>query len=284
MPPESKYEMFRRIMSEFKYACPVCGQHIKCDSSQSGTVMECPTCFQKIIVPQAPTGEQTLILTGTKVGNGRPAPKTFDANPGRPHPPQGVPGALVVMLILIGIAIAVGFVYHGTIFKSPTPLAAKETATDQTNITLVAPPASDENWMLDLSDATIPPSPAAGRVNGQDFICERATLQGGLLTLRYGDLSFVINFTGANAQMLSGKTINVATNAPSAARVVLHWKDGEHSTHQTFTNGYALLLNFGEAANNRISGKIYLCTSDEQKSYVAGAFKAEIRKGRPKKQ
>ncbi len=41
-------------MSEFKYACPVCGQHIKCDSSQSGTQMECPTCFQKIVVPQAP--------------------------------------------------------------------------------------------------------------------------------------------------------------------------------------------------------------------------------------
>ena len=62
-------------MSEFKYACPVCGQHIKCDSSQSGTQMECPTCFQKIIVPQAPTDEQKLILTGTKVGGERPLPK-----------------------------------------------------------------------------------------------------------------------------------------------------------------------------------------------------------------
>ena len=274
-------------MSEFKYACPVCGQHIKCDSSQSGTVMECPTCFQKIIVPQAPTGEQTLILTGTKAGNGRPAPKTSESDPARPHRPQGISGVLVVVIILIGIAIAVGFVYHGTIFKSSTPLAAKETAGDQTKknaSTLVAPPASDENWMLDLSDATIPPSPAAGRINGLDFICERATIQGGLLTLRYRDSSFVINFAGANAQMLSGKSINVATNAPSAARVVLHWKEGDHSRHQTFTNGYALLLDFGDAANNRISGKIYLCTSDEQKSYVAGMFKAEIRKPKPKRQ
>ena len=55
-------------MSEFKYACPVCGQHMKCDSSQSGSIMECPTCFQKITVPQAPASEeQKLILTGTKV-------------------------------------------------------------------------------------------------------------------------------------------------------------------------------------------------------------------------
>jgi len=51
-------------MSEFKYACPVCGQHIRCDSSQAGSVMECPTCFQKITVPQAPASEeQKLILT-----------------------------------------------------------------------------------------------------------------------------------------------------------------------------------------------------------------------------
>ena len=63
-------------MSEFKYACPVCGQHIKCDSSQVGTVMECPTCFQKITVPQAPdTDDQKLIITGTKVGSERPAQK-----------------------------------------------------------------------------------------------------------------------------------------------------------------------------------------------------------------
>ena len=44
-------------MSEFKYACPVCGQHMMCDSSQGGTVMECPTCFQKITAPQAPAGD-----------------------------------------------------------------------------------------------------------------------------------------------------------------------------------------------------------------------------------
>ncbi len=47
-------------MSEFKYACPVCGQHIKCDSSQGGSVMECPTCFQKIIVPQAPAPDAEI--------------------------------------------------------------------------------------------------------------------------------------------------------------------------------------------------------------------------------
>jgi hypothetical protein len=250
--------------------------------------MECPTCFQKIIVPQAPTGEQTLILTGTKVGGERPAPKTAEANPVARRPASGISGVVVVLVITVGIAAAVGFVYRGTIFKSSTP-AANGGTTNQTSQAHeqkplpAAPPANDTNWTLDLKGAAIPDSTAAGRVEGQDFICDHATLQGGLLTLRYGDLSFAINFTGATAQMLSGKTINVATNAASAARVTLHWKDGDRSKHDTFTNGYALLLDFGEATNNRISGKIYLCTSDEEKSYVAGTFKAEIRKPRPKR-
>jgi DNA-directed RNA polymerase subunit RPC12/RpoP len=283
--------MLREIMSEFKYACPVCGQHIKCDSSQSGTVMECPTCFQKIIVPQAPVGEQTLILTGTKVGGERPAPKTPEETASAPQPATGLSGPMVVIAILIGIMAAVAFVYRGTIFRTPTPLAAKDGATNQTNQVhekksapaLPAPPSNDTNWVLNLKGAAIPEATAAGRVEGQDFICERATLQGGLLTLRNGDLSIAVNFTGASPQMLSRKTITVATNATTAARVTLHWKDDDHPMHEVFNNGYAMLLNFGEATNNRIAGKIYLCTSDEKESYVAGTFDAEIRKPKPKK-
>lgn len=279
-------------MSEFKYACPVCGQHIRCDSSQSGTVMECPTCFQKIIVPQAPVGEQTLILTGTKVGD-RPAPKIPEAGAGPviSRPARAISGVSVVLLIFVGIALAVGFVYRGTIFKSSTPVAAQNPATNQTNQAsekkpepaLPAPPSNDTNWMLSLKGVAIPDSTAAGRVEGQDFICDHATLQGGLLTLRNGDVSFAINFTGATPQMLSGKTINVATNAAAAARVTFRWKDGDHTMHDSFTNGYALLLQFDQATNNRISGKIYLCTTDDEKSYVAGTFKADIRKPKPKR-
>jgi hypothetical protein len=137
--------------------------------------------------------------------------------------------------------------------------------------------------MLSLKGIAIPDSTAAGRVEGQDFICDRATLQGGLLTLRNGDVSFAINFTGATPQMLSGKTINVATNAAAAARVTFRWKDGDRTMHDSFTNGYALHLQFDEATNNRISGRIYLCTSDDEKSYVAGTFKADIRKPKPKR-
>lgn len=251
--------------------------------------MECPTCFQKIIVPQAPAGTQNLILTGTKAGE-RPPTKTVETGAANAHPATGISGVSVVLLIFVFIAVAVGFVYRGTLFKPHSPLGAKDRATNQLEQVEkrstpgpVAPPASDTNWTLNLKGAVIPDSAAAGRVQGQNFICERATLQGGLLTLHDGELSFSINFSGASAEMLAGKNINVATNAASAARVVLRWKDGDRTMHETFTNGYAMRLDFDKAMDNRISGKIYLCTSDESESYVAGTFKAEIKKGKPRR-
>ncbi len=255
--------------------------------------MECPTCFQKIIVPQAPEGEQTFIITGTKVGAERPLPKVPEATPALPRS-QGFSGAIVVAIIFLCILAAVGFVYHGTIFKKLTSAAVadnppaapqpppppKKPAAPQ----LIAPPANDTNWMLNLKGSTIPEATAAGRINGQDFICQHATLTGGFLALRDGDVAFNLFFGNATAAMLAGKTINVGTNAASAARVMLRWKDGDQTMHETFTNDYAMRLEFGGVTNNRIDAQIYLCTDDEHKSYVAGTFRAEIRKPKPRNQ
>jgi DNA-directed RNA polymerase subunit RPC12/RpoP len=110
-------------MSEFKYACPVCGQHIKCDSSQAGSTMECPTCFQKIVVPQAPASDdQKFILHGTKVGAERPLPAAV-ANAGTaplPAPKKSFPAAAAITLIILICAAgtAAGFWFHG---KNPPP-------------------------------------------------------------------------------------------------------------------------------------------------------------------
>jgi outer membrane lipoprotein-sorting protein len=41
-------------MAEFKFSCPQCGQHIQCDSGYSGMQINCPSCQQAIVVPQAP--------------------------------------------------------------------------------------------------------------------------------------------------------------------------------------------------------------------------------------
>jgi hypothetical protein len=278
-------------MSEFKFACPVCGQHMACDSSQSGTVMECPTCFQKITAPQAPAmDDPKFIITGTKVGE-RPPPKFPEANPYALPPVKTFPGALAVVVILIFIGAVVAFVYRGTIFKSKNLPEESNPSSAKIHLppkpTIVAPPASDTNWMLALGTNAISDVPAAGRIHGQDFIVERAVLYNGTLILRdsgHGSVTFgvTINFSGALPEALSGQTINVMTNAAAAAHVTLHWLDGLESVKAGFDSGYALRLEFGALANNRLPGKIYLCLPDAEKSYLLGSFNAEARKPRPR--
>ena len=286
---------FPRAMSEFKYACPVCGQHMKCDSSQSGTVMECPTCFQKITAPQAPaTDDPKFIITGTKVGE-RPIPAVVADSGAAPTPaPQEHSSLPAILFIVLLCAAAVAlFAFHGRIFKSAGGQGASGTPQPQQpgrpppppKPVVVAPSANDASWMLDLAAAPIPDSTVAGRIHGRDFICDRAILQGGTLTLRGAtDLGATINFGGVLPEALAGQSINVATNADKAARVVLRWKEDNLSLRENFTNGYALRIEFGQLAGNRMPGKVYLCTPDTEKSYISGNFDAEIRKPKPPRQ
>ncbi len=280
-------------MSEFKYACPVCGQHMLCDSSQSGTTMECPTCFQKIVAPQAPsTDDPKFIITGTKV-SGRPVPAAI-ANAGMapaPVPEKSFSQPAVFFMVLFCLAVAGLFAFHGKLFKpagGQTHTVANPSGGPAPKPVVAAPPANDTNWMLDLTAAVLPDTPAAGRLHGQDFIVDRAVFQNGTLTFRAGtrgtvESGVLINFMGAPAESLSGQSLNVTTNADKAASVVLRWMDDGQQKKGSFDNGYALRLDFGQPLGNRLPGKIYLCTPDDEKSYLAGAFIADLRKPKPPK-
>jgi hypothetical protein len=94
------------------------------------------------------------------------------------------------------------------------------------------------------------------------------------------DLGVLINFGGAQPEALAGQSLNIATNAPMAARITLHWLDAGQSAMEDLEGGYAMRLEFGQLAGNRLSGKIYFCAPDESKSYVAGTFNAQIRRPR----
>jgi regulation of enolase protein 1 (concanavalin A-like superfamily) len=148
--------------------------------------------------------------------------------------------------------------------------------------------ASDTNWMLALGTNVISDAAVAGRIHGQDFAMERAQFQTGTLTLRQGthgpiEFGASISFSGAEAAELSGKTFNVETNAEKAAKVTLRWKDGEDKVQRSnFDAGYALRLEFGPLANNRLPGKIHLCLPDPEKSYLLGSFTATVSRPKPK--
>lgn len=278
-------------MSEFKYACPVCGQHIKCDSSQTGTVMDCPTCFQKITVPQAPAGDdQKFILTGSQVSEKPVAPPLID-RPAVVETGNKISGVLGVALILIFMGVTAAAIYWVTIIRPHHQPAQTISAKPKPPVkpAVVAPPANETNWMLAPGTNAIPDSAAAGRIHGVDFIVEQASFQNGLLQLRQGtrgpvEFGFSINFNGAQPEDLAGKTINVTTNTEKAAQVALHWKeDGSGKVKRAaYDAGYALRLTFGTLAKDRLPGEIYLCTPDAEKSYLLGSFNANARKPKPK--
>jgi hypothetical protein len=277
-------------MSEFKFACPVCGQHMMCDSSQGGSVMECPTCFQKIIAPQAPAPDAKFILTGTKLTEKKITAKGLETPLTAAGPEKKFPYALVVTLAVLCALTAAAFFFRGKM-SAPKPPPAPTNAPAGSNApppkpALVAPPANDTNWMLALPTNALPGATAAGRIHGRDFIVERAVYQNGTLTLRYGsrgavDFGVLINFGSVPPESLSGKTINVLEDAVLAARATLCWKEDNVIMKATYTNGYALRLEFGPLANNKLPGKIYLCTPDPEKSYLLGSFRADARKPNP---
>ena len=57
MSPRAVRANLAASMGAFKFACPVCGQHITAESGNAGAHIECPTCFKKLLVPQSPSAE-----------------------------------------------------------------------------------------------------------------------------------------------------------------------------------------------------------------------------------
>ncbi|MEO5803384.1 MAG: hypothetical protein ABIR24_07620 [Verrucomicrobiota bacterium] len=41
-------------MSEFKFACPHCQQHFRCDEEFSGREFQCPSCHMLLHIPAIP--------------------------------------------------------------------------------------------------------------------------------------------------------------------------------------------------------------------------------------
>jgi len=284
-------------MSEFKFACPVCGQHITADSSTSGHHIVCPTCFQKIIVPQAPSSQDTkLIVTAAQVAKPRPAATDPGLQISPVKPPSQIVSimATVALLALLGVAGGAVWIYRDKFFK-PAPQQQQPTNAEPTSVASEPPikqypVPTNFFWMQQVTNAVFPEGRASGSIHGSGFFCERAVLQGGDLILRQGrggppELGISVVFHTREGQELSGFSSQIAPDrAPPLPLVVLHWRDDAHKAAiERIARGYALKVAFGEAANGWIRGKIYICLPDDARSFVAGTFEAEIKKAPPPK-
>lgn len=268
-------------MSAFKFACPVCGQHITADTANSGTQIECPTCFRKIIIPQGPaTGETKLILSATELGAHRPTPTGGSGGLG-PIVSQRRHRALGFVVTVVGVFCMAGvlFLLRDRIF-SPREPKEKTIAVSNTNHV-----GTNIVWTLDPANAVFPENPPAGRIRGVPFEADRVVLVEGLLVMREGEgwppnLAVTVQFYSHAPEELSERQIVVSPQRPPPLpRVVLRWKD-EHGEgrSQSYTQGYVMVAVFGKLSDGRLPGSIYIALPDGEQSCVAGAFEAEIRK------
>jgi DNA-directed RNA polymerase subunit RPC12/RpoP len=277
-------------MSEFKFACPICGQHITADSKDTGSQIPCPTCYRKIIVPPAPASrDPKFVLSASEVNKPRPTQTPLE---GTPKPPEksSLPVGFIVLLVLACGALVTLFALRGKIFHSKPK--AESVAQGRTENAAVASSSQLEYtgtnlWTLDLTNAMFPETPAGGALHERAFTMERATLVGSNLTLRVGrsgpvELGLNIMFFNRQAEELGGKIAEIKPTDATAPRVVLHWME-QNRKSETFRSGYAMKVEFGPVANNQLPGKIFICLPDGAHSWVAGTFQAEIRKPSPPK-
>ncbi|HTL18038.1 MAG TPA: hypothetical protein VL793_12435 [Patescibacteria group bacterium] len=276
-------------MSEFKFACPVCGQHITADSSTSGTPLECPTCFQTLIVPNAPAfGEGKLVLTAAKATTGRKTGRGQTEIEPKSAKLQQLKSSLVPLTVLLATGGVAFLLWHNQLANLANRVADRATGSRTKAPQPVAfqsshPVPNNVSWTLNPTNAAIPNGPTVGSIHGYGFLCERAVLKGDRLSLRQGpagppELGLTVSLAGRRAEELAGKTILVSPATPvPAPRVVLRWKDDQQEpVTQHIHAGYAMKLTFGRIADNKIYGRIYIALPDEQRSFAGGNFEAEI--------
>jgi len=268
-------------MSEFKFACPVCGQRMAVDSSATGAQVECPTCFQIIIVPKAPVVGSKYQLSATQYI--KPIVLPPKLKPAAPAAPQRQYAVLIFALILT-CAVVTALLIREQIVSSQQQQVTTSTS--------AAPHGVSPFWTLDLTNAVFPDRTAAGEIHGKDFVCREAVLQNDLLMLRseqgWQAMVSANIFTSTDAfstnavRILGGRSFEVGTNyAGFAPSVTLSWRESDMRVIEMFTNNFAMKLEFGNLSDNKLPGKIYLCLPDAMKSYVAGSFTAEVRRSQP---
>jgi hypothetical protein len=196
-----------------------------------------------------------------------------------------LPLVLGILLVVACCAGAAIFALRGKPHSKPP---ANDENGDDANSASSQPEYTGTNlWTLDLSEAKFPEAPAEGSLHNRAFTLEHATLVGSNLTLRVGhtgpiELGLNILFFNHQPDELSGKTAEIKPTDATAPRVILRWKEAKR-TSQTFRSGYAMKIEFAPVTNNALAGKIFLCLPDGSKSWIAGTFRAEIRKPSPPK-
>jgi len=269
-------------VSAFKFACPVCGQHLQARAEEAGQTTECPSCFKKLTVPQAPTDASTKLIITASVADARRGPH-------RPGPEAGPaesatrsskrPAQLLIAAVVVAAAAVVGVL----LLKPQRPQPVEPVPSDKS-----AAPASPGLWTNEMAGLKLLDTPVRGRLNGWDFALTTAFWRDTRLILRQNGgepegLRLTIDFPLKGGELVSGKTFRVGPTDPSLeAPLRIIWRNESRKDQELrFPSDYLLWVKFEEVSPQRVGGRIHVCLPDARQSWLAGRFLAENRT-RPK--
>ena len=133
-------------------------------------------------------------------------------------------------------------------------------------------------WTSDISKASFPDQPVSGKLHGSDFTLKTASFRNGDLKLSDGNGMLLDVYRldkDIEGQRYEIHSIDTDSTNP---HIKMTWNEGDVVQTSTYIKGYGMKLQFDQAINRTISGRIYLCLPDNSKSYVAGTFKVRLPK------
>ena len=133
-------------------------------------------------------------------------------------------------------------------------------------------------WTADLSTVSFPDHPASGKLHGLDFAVKTTSFRNGDLRLRSTNgMQLDVYHLGAS---IEGQNYEIQSidGGKTNPHVKMTWNEGSVIQTATFNQGYGMKLQFDQAINRKVAGKIYLCFPDDAKSHVAGTFEVRLSK------
>lgn len=265
----------------FKFACPICGQHIQAEARSAGGTLECPTCFKPLNIPHPGSLQPSALILKTTVAD-TSQPRWGARLNGNSAPESGERKAAVSMAAGIGLVLLLAAVVLLVKGGGGLPTHGRESTSDKSG-----QPSGEtrDMWTLDLQGRSIPEQPVRGRLNGWGFEMNRAVWRGTMLILRSVGGTPTGLEVAITVPIVRGHRFQPATfeavpwGDPFPAPVQIRWRD-EKGVLQSipFTHGYAIRLEFTAVSADGVAGRVYLCLPDEKRSWAAGTFEAVVRR------
>jgi hypothetical protein len=149
-------------------------------------------------------------------------------------------------------------------------------------------------WTLDPGASAIPDSRVNGRISGAQFVMDTSRVDpvgtAQVLRLMQGsaaapDREVLIYLHPKAGTALASQSWTVAKDMSGSGvpNVIKRWKASPAAAPQlkSFLNGYALKLEFGQATNDTIPGKIFLALPDAEHTVIGGSFETTVSQPSP---